>query len=93
MQELVDENQTLILDQQMQHSGKQSDQTKRFELHFGQIYLSKPTMTEGDGTVSPMFPNEARLRSLTYVPYPDPSTPHHSPGTPLLSTLTSRNES
>lgn len=38
---------------------------KRYELHFGQIYLSKPTMTEADGTVTPMFPNEARLRNLT----------------------------
>lgn len=25
-------------------------------------------MTEADGTVSPMFPNEARLRNLTCVP-------------------------
>ncbi|POW07344.1 hypothetical protein PSHT_09992 [Puccinia striiformis] len=40
--------------------------TKRFEITFGQIYLSRPTMTESDGTVSPMFPNEARLRNLTY---------------------------
>ncbi|KAL8290166.1 hypothetical protein RQP46_003105 [Phenoliferia psychrophenolica] len=66
MQELVDESQTLILDQNMQHTGKAGDVTKRYELHFGQIYLSKPTMTEADGTVTPMFPNEARLRNLTY---------------------------
>nr|CRX79032.1 hypothetical protein ls5930a1_00079 [Leucosporidium scottii] len=66
MQELVDEGQSLILDQNMQHTGKAGDVTKRYELHFGQIYLSKPTMTEADGTVSPMFPNEARLRNLTY---------------------------
>ncbi|KAM0747460.1 DNA-dependent RNA polymerase II second largest subunit [Meredithblackwellia eburnea MCA 4105] len=66
MQELVDEGQTLILDQNMQHTGKAGDVTKRYELHFGQIYLSKPTMTEADGTVTPMFPNEARLRNLTY---------------------------
>lgn len=97
MQELVDEGQSLILDQNMQHTGKAGDVTvsfsshsglccrgarltvarlipsptepkqKRYELHFGQIYLSKPTMTEADGTVSPMFPNEARLRNLTSV--------------------------
>ncbi|KAK4055460.1 DNA-dependent RNA polymerase II [Microbotryomycetes sp. JL201] len=66
MQELVDEGQSLILDQKMQHTGKPGDVTKRYELHFGQIYLSKPTHTEADGTVQPMFPNEARLRSLTY---------------------------
>ncbi|TNY22999.1 hypothetical protein DMC30DRAFT_348068 [Rhodotorula diobovata] len=66
MQELVDESGSLILDQNMQHTGKQGDQTKRYELNFGQIYLSPPTQTEADGTVAPMFPNEARLRNLTY---------------------------
>ncbi|GAA5829952.1 hypothetical protein JCM11251_007946 [Rhodosporidiobolus azoricus] len=66
MQELVDEGGALILDQNMQHSGKAGDVTKRYELNFGQIYLSKPTQTEADGTVAPMFPNEARLRNLTY---------------------------
>lgn len=35
-------------------------------MKFGQIYLSKPTATEGDGSVQSMFPNEARLRNLTY---------------------------
>ncbi|GAA5911410.1 hypothetical protein JCM6882_004993 [Rhodosporidiobolus microsporus] len=66
MQELVDESGALILDQNMQHTGKAGDVTKRYELNFGQIYLSKPTQTEADGTVAPMFPNEARLRNLTY---------------------------
>ncbi|BGP55023.1 hypothetical protein JCM8202_002196 [Rhodotorula sphaerocarpa] len=66
MQELVDESSSLILDQNMQHSGRQGDQTKRYELNFNQIYLSRPTQTEADGTVAPMFPNEARLRNLTY---------------------------
>ncbi|KAI5474374.1 DNA-directed RNA polymerase II subunit RPB2 [Pseudohyphozyma bogoriensis] len=66
MQELVDESATLILDQQTQHTGRAGDVTKRYELNFGQIYLSKPTQTEADGTVAPMFPNEARLRNLTY---------------------------
>lgn len=94
MQELVDESGSLILDQNMQHSGKAGDATvslreglrllsslpsgklianaahtqKRYELKFEQIYLSKPTQTEADGTVAPMFPNEARLRNLTCVP-------------------------
>jgi hypothetical protein len=48
---------------------------KRYELHFGQIYLSRPTMTEADGVVSPMFPNEARLRNLTCVPAPSAPGP------------------
>ena len=37
-------------------------------ISFNQIYLSKPTMTEADGETSGMFPNEARLRNLTYGP-------------------------
>lgn len=66
MQELVDENDKLILDQNMQYTGKDADETKRYEIKFGQIYLSRPTQTESDGSVAPMFPNEARLRNLTY---------------------------
>lgn len=66
MQELVDENSTLILDQNMQYTGKDTDETRRYEIKFGQIYLSRPTQTEADGSVAPMFPNEARLRNLTY---------------------------
>jgi hypothetical protein len=31
-----------------------------------QVYLSKPTHWEQDGTSGPMFPNDARLRKLTY---------------------------
>jgi DNA-directed RNA polymerase II subunit RPB2 len=37
-----------------------------FEIDFGLVYLSKPTTVENDGTVTNMFPYEARLRNLTY---------------------------
>lgn len=66
MQELVDENADLILDQADQHTGHDSDTTRRYEIKFGQIYLSRPTVTEADGSVVPIFPQEARLRNLTY---------------------------
>ena len=66
MQELVDENADLILDQADQHTGHESDVTRRYEIQFGQIYLSRPTITEADGSVVPVFPQEARLRNLTY---------------------------
>ena len=39
----------------------------RYLLKFEQIYLSKPTHWEKDGAPSPLMPNEARLRNLTYV--------------------------
>ena len=66
MQEIVDEDSLLTLESHKQHSGKETDIAKRYEISFGQIYLSKPTMTEADGSTSPMHPQEARLRSLTY---------------------------
>nr|QIS77008.1 DNA-directed RNA polymerase II subunit [Pterulaceae sp. CALD-2020a] len=66
MQELVEESGELVLDQYDQHTGQDSDVTRRYEIKFGQIYLSRPTITEADGTVVPIFPQEARLRNLTY---------------------------
>ena len=66
MQELVDENSDLILDQADQHTGHDTDMTRRYEIKFGQIFLSRPTVTETDGSVVPVFPQEARLRNLTY---------------------------
>nr|QIS77011.1 DNA-directed RNA polymerase II subunit [Pterula cf. loretensis] len=66
MQELVEESGELVLDQYDQHTGQESDVTRRYEIKFGQIYLSRPTITEADGTVVPIFPQEARLRNLTY---------------------------
>lgn len=66
MQELVDENADLILDQAEQHTGRPTDITRRYEIKFGQIYLSGPMITEADGATVPIFPQEARLRNLTY---------------------------
>ena len=66
MQELVDENSDLILDAADQHTGHAGDVSRRYELKFGQIYLSRPTVTEVDDSVVPVIPQEARLRNLTY---------------------------
>ncbi|VDN50477.1 unnamed protein product [Dracunculus medinensis] len=39
----------------------------KYPVNFsGKIYLSKPTHWEKDGAPTPMMPNEARLRNLTY---------------------------
>ena len=67
VQEIVDETPDLELIPQHQHNPLQqqgSDIT--YKIKFNQIYLSKPTWTEPDQQTSPMFPNEARLRNLTY---------------------------
>ena len=66
IQELVWDDLHLILDQPAQHTSEDQYENKRFEILFGKIYISKPTQTEGDGTTHPMFPQEARLRNLTY---------------------------
>lgn len=68
MQEIVDENSRLVLETTISSSGDGGPTLpRRYEIEFGQVYLSKPTMTEADGTTQPMFPNEARLRNLTYA--------------------------
>lgn len=66
IQELVLENKKLILDQPAQHITKDDDVNRRYEITFGDIFLSKPSQTEADGTTSTLLPQEARLRNLTY---------------------------
>ena len=39
--------------------------TPRAPPQFGQIFVSKPLMTEADGETAALFPREARLRNLT----------------------------
>lgn len=66
IQSLIWEDPNLILDQPAQHTTPDDNINKRYEIEFGKIYLSRPTMTEADGSTHPMFPQEARLRNLTY---------------------------
>lgn len=68
MQELVEENSLLTLDQNAPKSDDESNPIalRRYEIKFGTVLLSRPAMTEGDGSTSAMLPQEARLRNLTY---------------------------
>lgn len=72
MQELVDDTPEIKLQYEQQHKPggethtSEDDEHKRYTVKFGQIYLSKPNTSEGDGTVTQIFPNDARLRNLTY---------------------------
>lgn len=68
MQQIVSENASLTLDQQSPPSGDDDDPIalRRYEIKFGQIMLTRPAMTEGDGSTNFMLPQEARLRNLTY---------------------------
>lgn len=66
IQQLVWEDKNLILDQPAQHTTLEDNISKRYEISFGKIYLSRPTMTEADGSTQFMYPQEARARNLTY---------------------------
>jgi len=76
MQELVDSSGDIRVSPELQHMVGYNDEEDAetafheskpvFEIKFGQVYLSKPTTVEKDGTVTNMFPHEARLRNLTY---------------------------
>lgn len=40
---------------------------KEYQVNFGDVYISKPVIHENNGTTKPMYPNDARLRNLTYA--------------------------
>ena len=42
------------------------ERQRRHEITFGQIYFARPSTTEADGTTLSLFPQEARMRNLTY---------------------------
>jgi DNA-directed RNA polymerase II subunit RPB2 len=67
LQEIVDENAEILVVPENQYAPGEGAQTesKEYEVRFGQIYLSKPTITEADGETSILFPKESRLRNLT----------------------------
>ena len=68
MQQLVDEHSLITMDQTAPSSDGEDDPIilRRYEIKFGQMMLSRPSMTEGDGSTGVMLPQEARLRNLTY---------------------------
>ncbi|KAL3645430.1 DNA-dependent RNA polymerase II [Castilleja foliolosa] len=68
MQEIVDESANIEIRPEAQHNpGRSSDFVETvYRISFGQIYLSKPMMTESDGETNTLYPKAARLRNLTY---------------------------
>jgi DNA-directed RNA polymerase II subunit RPB2 len=65
MQEVIDENPQIIV-QSMPTAG--SSGVRKMILKFGQIYVTKPPVyTESDGRSITLYPNEARIRDLTYA--------------------------
>lgn len=66
VQQIVDEAPPIELESQSQHLAEDEEDVVRYSVEFGQIYLSRPSYWEEDGTPKPLMPNEARLRDLTY---------------------------
>ncbi|CAG5128647.1 unnamed protein product [Candidula unifasciata] len=66
VQRIVEDAPPIELQAEAQHTSGTVENPPRYVLKFEQIYLSKPTHWEKDGAPSPMMPNEARLRNLTY---------------------------
>ncbi|KAJ0986904.1 hypothetical protein J5N97_005260 [Dioscorea zingiberensis] len=68
MQEIVDESADIEIRPESQHNpARQQDYLETiYKISFGQIYLSRPMMTESDGETATLFPKAARLRNLTY---------------------------
>ncbi|TKR68631.1 hypothetical protein L596_024590 [Steinernema carpocapsae] len=66
VQRIVEDSPPVELQSEVQHYSGDLENPTKYSLKFEQIYLSKPTHWEKDGTPTPMMPNEARLRNLTY---------------------------
>lgn len=66
VQRIVEDSPQIDLQGETQHRAGEVERPTTYSLKFEQIYLSKPTHWEKDGAPTPMMPNEARLRNLTY---------------------------
>ncbi|KAJ2720946.1 DNA-dependent RNA polymerase II [Coemansia sp. Benny D115] len=65
LQEIVDESRSLVMETVAQ--GRQGQELKkRFHIEFGQVFMTTPCFTEKDGSLDALYPQEARLRNLTY---------------------------
>lgn len=70
MQEIVSETGRIVLDQNAPSANDDDHDPiikRRYEIEFGNITISQAAITEGDGSTRPLYPNEARLRNLTYA--------------------------
>ncbi|KAL2205563.1 beta subunit of DNA-directed RNA polymerase [Sarocladium strictum] len=68
IQDLTNEYSTISLDQPNPPSIDGKDiALRRYEIKFGRVSVSRPTIAETDGTVSTLLPYECRDRNLTYA--------------------------
>ncbi|KAI0989118.1 hypothetical protein GJ496_000338 [Pomphorhynchus laevis] len=66
VQRVVEDTPEIELQAENHYSTTLVGNPQKLSIKFDQIYLSKPTHWEKDGTPTHLWPNEARLRNLTY---------------------------
>lgn len=69
IRQIIEENSRIILDQTsvpMQEGEENPVLRRRYEITMGDMAISTPAITEGDGSTAPLLPQEARNRNLTY---------------------------
>lgn len=68
IQDLVNEYSKISLDQPNPPSADgRSISVRRYEIEFGSVMVSRPSISETDGTVTSLLPYECRDRNLTYA--------------------------
>lgn len=67
VQSLIDEYSTVSLDQTLPETDEDDQaRIRRYEIKFGKILMTRPTLTEADGSIKSLLPYECRDRNLTY---------------------------
>jgi DNA-directed RNA polymerase II subunit RPB2 len=68
IQEIINENKEILIIPDIKFGPNQREASKfKYEVVFGQLHIShKPYFKEKDDKYEPIFPNEARIRNLTY---------------------------
>lgn len=68
VQSLIDEYSTVSLDQTLPDADNDDEpaRIRRYEIKFGKILMTRPTLTEADGSIKNLLPYECRDRNLTY---------------------------
>jgi DNA-directed RNA polymerase II subunit RPB2 len=68
MQDIVRDQGRIVLDQNAPVVDEDEAPIikRRYEINFGKLHMSYPTYVEGEGVTIKLYPNQARLRNLTY---------------------------
>lgn len=98
MQEIIECSPPIEVDEERQHrpgehigaghgDGDDGEMVTRHTIRFRQVYMTRPNVREYDGVITPIFPNEARLRNFTYSAPVYVDTIHEMSGDPNSYTI------